>query len=120
MEEFQRHIVDRIGKDLPVSKCEMDSCTIMVTALYTFRSWQWLGAVANVTMSEYHNSTEIQQEGETLTILRVADHKTGLFGSAKLVLPVPALPLRKKIRPATNPSLLQRSGCYFQPKKRKL
>ena len=33
----------------------------------------------NATMSEYRNSTEIQQEGETLTILRVADHKTGLF-----------------------------------------
>ena len=72
-------IVDRMGNNLPVSKRKMDSCTIMITALLTFQSWQWPGAVVNATMSEYRNSTEIQQEGETLTILRVADKKTGLF-----------------------------------------
>ena len=32
-------IVDRMGKDLPISKHEMDSCTIMVAALLTFWSW---------------------------------------------------------------------------------
>ena len=72
-------IVDRVGKDLPASKREMDSCTIMVTAMLTFRSWQRPGAVANATMTEYRNSQEIVQEGETVTVLRVADHKTGLF-----------------------------------------
>ena len=72
-------IVDRVGKDLPVSKREMDSCTIMVTAMLTFLSWQWPGAVANAMMTEYRNSQEIVQEGETITVLRVADHKTGLF-----------------------------------------
>ena len=46
-------IVDRVGKDLPVSKREMDSCTIMVAAMLTFRSWQRPGAVANATMAEY-------------------------------------------------------------------
>ena len=79
--------MDRMGKDLQVSTHEMDSCTIMVAALLTFRSWQQLDAVVNATMSEYCNSTEIVQEGETLTTLKVADHKTGLFGSAKLVIP---------------------------------
>jgi len=33
-------IVDKIGKELLTSKREMDSCTIMVVALLTFRSWQ--------------------------------------------------------------------------------
>ena len=54
--------------------------------MLTFRSWQRLGAVANATLSKYKHSTEIQYEGETLTIVRVVDHKMGLFGSAKLVL----------------------------------
>ena len=80
-------IVDKMGKELPASKREMDTCTIMVAALLTFRSWQRPGAVANATLAEYKKCTDIQQEGETVTIIRVADHKTGLFGSAKLVIP---------------------------------
>ena len=101
-------IVDRMGKDLQVSTQEMDSCTIMVAALLTFRSWQRPGAVVNATMSEYRNSTEIVQEGETLTILKVADHKTGLFGSAKLVIPPDDLSKLHSyvtvVRPSQDPS----------------
>ena len=80
-------IVDKMGKELPASKCEMDSCTIMVAALLTFQSWQRPGTVANATLKEHQKRTDIQQQGDTVTIVRVADHKTGLFGSAKLVIP---------------------------------
>ena len=59
----------------------------MVAALLTFRSWQRPGAVANATLAKYKKRTDIQQQGETVKIIRVADHKTGLFGSAKLVIP---------------------------------
>ena len=42
--------------------------------------------MANATLAEYKKHTDIQQEGETVTIIRVADHKMGLFRSAKLVI----------------------------------
>ena len=41
----------------------------------------------NTTLAEYKKRTDIQQEGETVKIIKVADHKTGLFRSAKLVIP---------------------------------
>ena len=89
-EELWRDFVavsNKLGDNLPVSKWEMDACTVMVAALLTFRSWQRPGAVANATLVEYRKRTEIQKEGETLTIIKVAEHKTGLFGSAKLIIP---------------------------------
>ena len=52
MWKSSNEIVDRMGKDLPISKCEMDSCTIMVAALLTFRSWQRPGAVDLETVCE--------------------------------------------------------------------
>ena len=33
-------MVDQRGKELPASKCEMNTCTITVAALLTFWSWQ--------------------------------------------------------------------------------
>ena len=46
-------IVDRMGKDLPISKHEMDSCTIMVAALLTF--WSWHGrSFVNLPSLLYH------------------------------------------------------------------
>ena len=77
-------IVDRVGKDLPVSKREMDSCTIMVTAMLTFRSWQRPGAVANATMTEYRNSQEIVQDCNSTEGCWPQDWSVR---SAKLVIP---------------------------------
>ena len=82
-------VSDKLGNDLPVSTREMNACMIMMATLLTFRSWQQPGAVANATLAEYNNRTEVQREGETVTIIKVAEHKTGLFGSAKLPPPPP-------------------------------
>ena len=89
-EELWRDFVaasNKLGDNLPVSKWEMDACTVMVAALLTFRSWQRPGAVANATLVEYRKRTEIQKEGETLTIIKVAEQKPGLFGLTKLIIP---------------------------------
>ena len=82
-------VSDKLGDELPVSTQEMNACTILMATLLTFRSWQQPRAVANATLAEYKNRTEVQREGETVTIIKVAEHKTGLFGSAKLVIPPP-------------------------------
>ena len=80
-------VSDKLGDELPVSTREMNACTIMMATLLTFHSWQQPAAVANATIAEYKNRTKVQREGETVTIIKVAEHKTGLFGSAKLVIP---------------------------------
>ena len=80
-------VSDKLGDELPASTREMNACTTMMATLLTFRSWQRPGAVANATLAEYKNRTEVQREGETVIIIKVAKHKTGLFGSAKLVIP---------------------------------
>ena len=82
-------VSDKLGDKLPVSTREMNACMIMMATLLTFRSWQRPGAVANATLAEYKNRTEVRHEGETVTIIKVAEHKTGLFGSAKFVIPPP-------------------------------
>ena len=82
-----KKMVDQRGKELPASKCEMNTCTITVAALLTFWSWQQPGAVANATLAEYNKLADIHQEGETVTIIMVANHKMGLFRSAKLIIP---------------------------------
>ena len=84
-------IVDQRGKELPASKCEMNTCTITVAALLTLWSWQRPGTVANATWVEYKKLTGIHQEGETVTIIMVANHKMGLFRSAKLIIPPDSL-----------------------------
>ena len=80
-------VSDKLGDELPVSTQEMNACTIMMATLLTFGSWQRPGAVANATLAEYKNRTEVRHEGETVIIIEVAKHKTCLFGSAKLVIP---------------------------------
>lgn len=44
-------------------------------------------AVVNATLAAFKKRTNIHQDGETVTIVRVADHKTGLYGSTTLVIP---------------------------------
>ena len=82
-------VSDKLGNELPVSTREMNAYTITMATLLTLHSWQQPEAVANATLAEYKNRTEVQREGETVTIIKVAKHKTGLFGSAKLVIPPP-------------------------------
>ena len=41
--------------------------------------------MTNATLLKYQRRTKIEQEGETVTIIGVAEHKTGLFGRAKLI-----------------------------------
>ena len=64
-------VSDKLGDELPVSTREMNACTIMMATLLTFRSWQRPGAVANATLVEYKNRTEVQHERETVTIIKV-------------------------------------------------
>ena len=67
-------VSDKLGGELPVSTREMNACTIMMATLLTFHSWQQPGAVANATLAEYKNRTEVRHEGETVTIIKVAEH----------------------------------------------
>ena len=39
------------------------------------------------TLAAIKKRTNIHQDRETVTIVRVADHKTGLYGSTTLVIP---------------------------------
>ena len=106
-------VSDKLGDNLPVSKREMNACTIMVATLLTFRSWQRPGAVANATIAEYKKRTEVRREGETVTIIKVAEHKTGLFGSAKLVIPPDDLSKLHTYVTTIRPCLDPQKTCPF-------
>ena len=80
-------VSNKLCDELPVSTRKMNACMIMVATILTFCSWQRPGAVANATLAEYKNRTEIWREREMVTIIKVAEHKTGLFGSTKLAIP---------------------------------
>ena len=64
-------VSDKLGNELPISTREMNAYTIMMATLLTIRSWQQPGAVANATLAEYKNRTEVPDEGETVTIIKV-------------------------------------------------
>ena len=62
------------------------NCTASIAAILPFKSWSRPGAVINLTINEYNNHELVENaEGEVI-VLRVKNHKTGLAGSAKLML----------------------------------
>ena len=70
-----------------VTSSELNRATIVLAALLTFLSWQRPGAAANATLREFkHIEQHRVESGEMMSVLRVVNHKTGVSGSAKLVL----------------------------------
>lgn len=59
-------VSNKLCDELPVSTRKMNACMIMVATILTFCSWQRPGAVANATLAEYKNRTEIWQKGRWL------------------------------------------------------
>jgi hypothetical protein len=79
-------LADRLGKGLPVTDAELNSCTVMVATLITFRSWQRPGAAYHPTLKEWGRRTETKDGKDVSVVIKVLKHKTGLSGSAKVVL----------------------------------
>lgn len=75
-------IADRLGKGLSASDSELNRCTVMVATVLTFRSWQRPGAAYNLTLDEWEKRSET---GDGV-VIKVLKHKTGLSGSARVVL----------------------------------
>ena len=73
-------------KTLIIDDTSLRTCTVSIAAILLFKSWSMPGAVINLTISEYNNHEAVENaEGEVI-MLRVKNHKTGLAGSAKLML----------------------------------
>ena len=58
----------------------------ILMALITFRSWQRPGAAYHLTLEEWGRRTETKDGENVSVVIKVLKHKTGLSGSAKVVL----------------------------------
>ena len=79
-------IAENLGKGLPISDHELNRCTVMVATLLTFRSWQRPGAAYHMTLDEWEHRKELKEGDQTSVVISVLKHKTGLSGSARVVL----------------------------------
>lgn len=84
-EELWQHYLDcveKVEEGEELSRESLKDCAAIIAAMLLFKSWQRPGAVINATLPEYHASKVVQG----ITVIRVKEHKTGVTGSAKLML----------------------------------
>ena len=79
-------ILRRVETGRKVSNGELQRSTAAIAALLMFKSWQRPGAVANMTMSEFLHHHLVKEGEDEVVVIRVKEHKTGMSGSAKVVL----------------------------------
>lgn len=65
---------------------ELDLCSVMLATNLLYKSWQRPGTVCNATLDELKAAKLVCQDGKTVVIISVAEHKTGREGHAKLLL----------------------------------
>lgn len=72
----------------PIAAIENDlnECTIIIGALLLYRNWARPGAVCNITVEEWMQRTRVIEDGKTLVVARVHNHKTAVHQTAKLTL----------------------------------
>ena len=79
-------ILRRVETGRKVSNGELQRSTAAIAALLMFKSWQRPGAVANMTMREFLHHHLVKEGEDEVVVKRVKEHKTGMSGSAKVVL----------------------------------
>ena len=78
--------VEKLETGENVSEVAINRSTISVAGLLMYKSWVRPGAVCNCTLEEYEQVKVVKEKGEDVFVIRVKEHKTGIAGSAKLVM----------------------------------